>query len=80
MAIAAAGPAGDYAGVGARLLLAYGGRSPAYYRPVCERLAGTVPGARALRLPRGSHNAANIARPWFTAPFAEFLAAEVPST
>jgi pimeloyl-ACP methyl ester carboxylesterase len=75
MAIAAAGPASDYSGIGARLLLGHGGRSPAYYGPICERLAAAVPGARCIRLPRGSHNAPNIARPWFAAPFADFLSA-----
>jgi pimeloyl-ACP methyl ester carboxylesterase len=75
LAIEAAGPASAFAGVPTRLLLAYGGRSPAYYRPTCERLAAAVPGARSLRLPRGSHNAPNVARPWFTAPFADFFAA-----
>jgi pimeloyl-ACP methyl ester carboxylesterase len=80
LAIAAAGRASDYAGVGARLLLGHGGRSPGYYRPICEHLAAAVPGARSIRLPRGSHNAPNIARPWFTEPFAEFLSAGATST
>jgi hypothetical protein len=75
MGIDAAGPAARYAGVPARLLLAYGGRSPAYYRSICDRLAAAVPGARAVGLARGSHNAPNVARPWFTAPVGDFLAA-----
>jgi pimeloyl-ACP methyl ester carboxylesterase len=75
LAIEAAGQSSAYAGITARLLLAYGGRSPAYYRPTCDRLAAAVPGARSLRLPRGSHNAPNIARPSFTVPFADFFAA-----
>jgi pimeloyl-ACP methyl ester carboxylesterase len=67
-----AGPAASYAGIEAPLLLARGARSPEYYRPICDRLAGVVPRGRAITVP-GSHNAANIARPAFVAPFAEFF-------
>ncbi|BDZ45478.1 alpha/beta fold hydrolase [Naasia aerilata] len=68
------GPASQYAGVTAEVLLAYGSRSASYFGDTCRKLAAALPHARALRIPRSGHNAANIARPDFVRPFAQFLA------
>ena len=68
------GPAQDYAGVKADVLLASGSRSPGYYTPTNVRLAAAIPGARAIVIPKARHDAPNIARPAFVAPIAEFLA------
>ena len=71
---AAAGPASAYAGITARVLLACGAKGPSYYGPICDRLADAIPHGTSIRIPKASHNAANIARPSFVAPFAEFFA------
>jgi pimeloyl-ACP methyl ester carboxylesterase len=68
-------PASAYAGIGARTLLAAGSRSARYFGAVCDALAAALPDATSARIPGASHNAANIARPAFVRPFAEFLAA-----
>lgn len=72
--IAHDGPAADYAGVTAEAFLACGARSASYFGDVCDALAAALPHARSIRVPGASHNAVNIARPAFVAPFAEFLA------
>lgn len=71
------GPASDYAGIGAEVLLVAGGRSADYFAAHCAALADAVPRARVVVLPGASHNAANVARPAFVQPFADFLAAPV---
>lgn len=68
-------PASGYAGVSAETLLAFGARSAASFATVCDALAAALPHARSLRIAGASHNAMNVARPAFVAPFAEFLAA-----
>src|SRR6266536_5582802 len=68
------GPATDYAGITADVLLAYGSRSQRYFGRICEALADAIPRARAVAIPRSAHNAANIARPGFVRPFATFFA------
>jgi pimeloyl-ACP methyl ester carboxylesterase len=67
------GPAADYAGVTAEVLLAAGAGSGPHYRTVNDRLARAMPHARSVVIPRARHNAINIARPAFVAPFAEFF-------
>ena len=74
---ATAGPATDYAGISARVLLACGATGPGYYGPICDRLAEVIPRGTSIRIPKASHNAANIARPAFVAPFADFFTAAV---
>jgi len=69
------GPAADYADVTAEVLLAAGSRSPRYFTQNCEAVADAIPRGRALVL-KGSHNAANIARPAFVRPFADFFAGQ----
>jgi pimeloyl-ACP methyl ester carboxylesterase len=68
-----AGPASDYAGITAELLLTAGARSPRYFRQNCEAIAAVVPRGRALLIPRAPHNAANVARPYFVRPFVDFF-------
>jgi pimeloyl-ACP methyl ester carboxylesterase len=67
------GPATDYAGITADVLLAYGSRSQRYFGRICESLADAIPGARAVAIPRSAHNAANIARSGFVRPFTTFF-------
>jgi pimeloyl-ACP methyl ester carboxylesterase len=62
------GPATDYAGITADVLLASGSRSPRYFAKICDSLASALPRARAIVIPRSSHNAANIARKGFVCP------------
>ncbi|WP_327011070.1 alpha/beta hydrolase [Dactylosporangium sp. NBC_01737] len=69
-----AGPAGDYAGITAELLLTAGSGSPRYFMQNCQAIADVTPRGRALLIPRSSHNAANIAREGFVRPFADFFA------
>jgi pimeloyl-ACP methyl ester carboxylesterase len=66
-------PAGFYAGIAADTFLAVGARSASYFGAVSDALAAALPHARSVRIPGASHNAVNVARPAFVAPFAEFL-------
>jgi pimeloyl-ACP methyl ester carboxylesterase len=68
------GPASDYAGITAEVLLAAGSRSPRYFAQNCKAVADAIPRGRAIVIPRSSHNAANIARKGFVRPFATFFA------
>jgi pimeloyl-ACP methyl ester carboxylesterase len=68
------GPAGQYAGITADVLLAAGSGSPKYFTENCRAVADAVPRGRALVVPRSSHNAANVARARFVEPFAAFFA------
>ncbi len=68
------GPATDYAGITADVLLAAGSRSPRYFAQNCEALAEAIPHGRSIVIPRASHNAANIAGVRFVEPFTTFLA------
>ncbi|RIX30523.1 alpha/beta fold hydrolase [Amnibacterium setariae] len=73
--IAHDGPASAYAGVTADSLLVAGARSAASFGRVCDALAAAMPRARSLRIAGAAHEAINVARPAFVAPFADFLAA-----
>jgi pimeloyl-ACP methyl ester carboxylesterase len=68
------GPATDYAGIFADVLLAAGSGSPRYFAENCRAVADAVPRGHAIVIPRASHNAANIARKGFVEPFANFFA------
>ncbi|MFG2041786.1 alpha/beta fold hydrolase [Dactylosporangium sp. NPDC048998] len=68
------GPATDYAGITAEVLLAAGARGPVYFAQNCRAVADAVPRGRAIVIKGAAHNAANIARPSFVRPFAEFFA------
>jgi len=68
------GPATDYAGITADVLLAAGSGSPTYFAENCQAVADAIPRGRAIVIPRASHNAANVARDSFVTPFATFFA------
>ena len=68
------GPATDYAGITADVLLAAGSGSPTYFAENCQAVADAIPRGRAIVIPRASHNAANVARDSFITPFATFFA------
>ncbi len=69
------GPAAQYAGVTAQVLLACGDDAPAYFAAHIDALAQVIPGARTLRVPRARHDAIAIAPARLVDPIAEFLAA-----
>lgn len=68
------GPASQYAGITADVLLAAGSGSPKYFTENCQAVADAIPRGRAIVIPRSSHNAANVARDRFVQPFARFFA------
>lgn len=67
------GPAADYAGITAEVLLAAGARSPRYFTQNCRAVADAIPRGRAVVIPGAPHNAANVAREAFVRPFASFF-------
>jgi pimeloyl-ACP methyl ester carboxylesterase len=69
------GPADDYAGITAEVLLACGGDGPPYYVQLDEALARAIPHARTLVIPRSGHDALNRAHPRLVDPIADFFAA-----
>jgi pimeloyl-ACP methyl ester carboxylesterase len=74
------GPASDYAGITADVLLTAGSGSPRYFAENCRAVANAVPRGQAIVIPRASHNAANIARKGFVEPFANFFAGSLATT
>ena len=66
-------PASDYATITAQVLLAYGSRSSGYFEDICRALAGALPNAQVLEIPRASHNTANIAPTRLAEPLRAFL-------
>ncbi|HEY5843669.1 MAG TPA: alpha/beta hydrolase [Mycobacterium sp.] len=68
------GPATDYSGITADVLLAAGARSPRYFTQNCEAVADAIPQGRAVVIPRASHNAANVASKSFVKHFSTFFA------
>jgi pimeloyl-ACP methyl ester carboxylesterase len=66
-------PASEYASIDAEVLLAYGSRSSKYFGDTCHALAGALPHARVVEIPRASHNTANIAPQRLTAPLIDFF-------
>ncbi|GIF71347.1 alpha/beta fold hydrolase [Asanoa siamensis] len=69
------GPASQWSGVTAEVLLACGANGPRYYVPGNEALAAALPHARAIVIPRAGHDGINRAQPHFVEPFATFFAA-----
>src|SRR6478752_7814649 len=67
------GPATDFAGITADVLLAAGARSPRYFTQNCEAVADAIPQGRAVVIPRASHNAANVASKSFVKHFSTFF-------
>jgi pimeloyl-ACP methyl ester carboxylesterase len=68
------GPASAYAGVTADVLLATGGRSPAYFAPGSAAMAQVMPRARHVVVPKADHNAITVAGVPFVERFTGFLA------
>ncbi|MEV4658643.1 alpha/beta fold hydrolase [Micromonospora sp. NPDC049301] len=71
------GPASQWAGVTAEVLLACGADGPPYYVDLDEALAGAMPRARTLVIPRSGHDAINRAHPRLVDPLASFFTAPV---
>ncbi|MFI7606010.1 alpha/beta fold hydrolase [Micromonospora sp. NPDC049366] len=71
------GPAAQWAGVTAEVLLACGADGPPYYVDLDEALARALPHARTVRIPRGGHDAINRAPRGLVDTFAAFFAAPV---
>ncbi|MGW2626257.1 alpha/beta fold hydrolase [Micromonospora taraxaci] len=71
------GPATRWAEVSAEVLLACGADGPPYYVDQNAALAGALPRARTLTVPRSGHDAINRAHPRIVDPLAEFFGAPV---
>jgi pimeloyl-ACP methyl ester carboxylesterase len=71
------GPAEQWAGVNAEVLLACGADGPPYYVRSNEALARALPRARTLRIPRSGHDAINRAHPRLVDPLAAFFTVPV---
>ncbi|MBY8874551.1 alpha/beta hydrolase [Micromonospora sp. PLK6-60] len=71
------GPADQWSGVTAETLLAYGAAGPPYYAGLNAALAGALPRARVLPVPRSGHDGLNRAPRRLVEPLTEFLAAPV---
>jgi hypothetical protein len=69
------GPAEQWTGVTAEVLLAYGAAGPRYYMQSNEALARALPRARTVRIPRSGHDAINRAHRRLVEPLAAFFAA-----
>jgi pimeloyl-ACP methyl ester carboxylesterase len=67
------GPAERWAGVRARVLLAYGAAGPRYYAPLNAALAAAIPHARVLPVPRSGHEGLNRAPARLVEPIGAFL-------
>ncbi|MFJ8578060.1 alpha/beta fold hydrolase [Micromonospora sp. NPDC093277] len=73
------GPAEQYAGITAEVLLACGAKAAPWYAEVNELLADVLPRARTLQVPRCAHNGIAVAPPRLVDPIAEFLATPTAS-
>ncbi|GGO20075.1 alpha/beta fold hydrolase [Micromonospora parathelypteridis] len=71
------GPASQWAGVTAEVLLTCGADGPPYYLDLNAALARALPRARTLTIPRSGHDAINRAYPRMVEPLADFFAAPV---
>jgi pimeloyl-ACP methyl ester carboxylesterase len=69
----AEGPAELWAGVRARVLLAYGAAGPQYYAPLNAALGAAIPDARVLPIPRSGHDGLNRAPGRVVEPIAAFF-------
>jgi pimeloyl-ACP methyl ester carboxylesterase len=68
------GPASQFAGITAEVLLACGADGPPYYVALNDALVAALPRARAIQIPRGGHDAINRAPARLIDPVAEFFA------
>ncbi|MGR6320397.1 alpha/beta fold hydrolase [Micromonospora soli] len=73
------GPAEEYAGITADVLLACGAQAAPWYAEVNELLAAVLPRARTLQVPRCGHNGIAAAPLRLVDPIAAFLATPTPS-
>jgi pimeloyl-ACP methyl ester carboxylesterase len=73
------GPAETWSGIRADVLLTYGASGPGYYAGLNEALAGALPRARVLPIPRSGHDGLNRAPDRLVEPLAEFFAAPAVS-
>jgi hypothetical protein len=71
------GPATQWAGITADVLLAYGAAGPPYYAELNQALARALPNAQTLAVPRSRHDAINRARPRLVDPLAAFFRSPV---
>lgn len=71
--IARTGKLSDYTAIKAATLTAAGAKGPGYFVTVAQSLADVIPNARFHLAPRAVHNAPNIGRASFVAPFADFF-------
>jgi pimeloyl-ACP methyl ester carboxylesterase len=71
------GPAEQWSGVNADVLLTYGVAGPPYYAGLNQMLARALPRARVLPIPRSGHDGLNRAPRRLIEPLAEFFAAPV---
>jgi pimeloyl-ACP methyl ester carboxylesterase len=71
------GPAEQWAGVTADVLLACGASGPRYYVRSNEALARALPRARTLQIPHGGHDAVNRAPSRLVEPLAAFFTAQL---
>ena len=71
------GPAEDYAGIAAKVLLSTGAWSQPYYSQVNDALARVMPHAQTEVVPRSGHDGINIARAAFVRPFAKFFSGPI---
>lgn len=69
------GPAEQYAGVRAEVLLACGAGGPPYYPELGRALARVLRSARTMEIPRSGHDAIARAHPRVVDPIAKFLTA-----
>ncbi|MEU8241816.1 alpha/beta hydrolase [Actinoplanes missouriensis] len=69
------GPPEQWSGVEAEVLLACGAAGPPYYRPSIEALAGVMPHARTLVVPKAGHDALNRAPQHLVDALASFFTA-----
>ncbi|MEU4689067.1 alpha/beta hydrolase [Actinoplanes sp. NPDC023714] len=67
------GPPSQWAGVECEVLLACGAAGPPYYPPTIEALAGVMPHARTLIVPKAGHDALNRAPQHLVDALAEFF-------
>jgi hypothetical protein len=71
------GPAEQWGGITAEVLLACGTNGPHYYAQSNEALARALPRARTLQIPRSGHDAIDRARRRLVEPLAAFFTAPV---
>ncbi|WP_433280959.1 alpha/beta fold hydrolase [Micromonospora sp. CA-244673] len=67
------GPAEEYAGIAAEVLLVSGARAAPYFTEINDLLAAALPRARTLLIPGSAHNGIAVAPPKLVDPIAAFF-------